>query len=77
MLELFVIYERPKDFPRSYVLRRHVVRRVLGSIIGVPDDVPRHVAPSLDDVREQLPAGLKRIQKPGDDPDPCVHEVWI
>jgi hypothetical protein len=74
MVELFVIYERPSDYPHSYVLRRQVVDRQ-GEIHI--DPAPLAVALSVDVVRARLPSFLTLLQGPGTDPDPVIYEVWI
>lgn len=72
MIELWTIYEKPRDYELSYVLRRALV---LGGRIR-HDAFPTAVAPTLEEVRAKLPAGLTQVQKPGDDPDACIVEVW-
>jgi hypothetical protein len=73
-VELFVIYERPRDYPYSYVLRRQVVD---GQGEIHLDPVPLAVALVVDEVRAKLPPFLTRLQGPGTDPDPVIYEVWI
>jgi len=73
-LRMWVIYERPSDFPNSCVARGHTVT-ASGSI---PDaGLPRVIGPTVERVRELLPPGLVQIQRRGDDPDPCIAEVWM
>jgi hypothetical protein len=69
---MWVIYERPADYPNEYVLRRWLQ-------IGdktLAETFIRARGRTADDVRPYVPAGLNRIQAPGDDPDPCIFEVW-
>jgi hypothetical protein len=72
-LTIFVVYERPSDFPDSYVVRRHVVQP--GGLLAV-DKEPLSVAATLDEVRSALPTGLFRIGRFTAD-DPVIKEVWI
>lgn len=79
MLELFVVHERPRDFPHSYVLRRQVVHPD-GSI--AVDPLPLAVQLASDPralvlLRAAIPRGCTQVQGPGDDPDPCIVEAWL
>lgn len=71
---VWAIYERPKDYPHSYVLRRWHVEDA--STAGRPDPVPTAVALTIDEVRSALPVGLHRLE-PVRFEDPCIKEVWI
>ena len=71
-LPMWVIYERPRDYPNGYVVRRHVV--VPGSGIWV-DPIAVGVS-SLELARREIPQGLfRRGRQDGD--DPAIKEVWI
>lgn len=70
-LEMWVIYERPRDYPDSFVVRRWLIEK--GS--PVPTDTIRVVA-SLEEAREQVPAGLYRMDRQPVD-DPYIAEVWV
>jgi hypothetical protein len=72
-LVLWVIYDRPRDFPNNYVLRRQMPLPN-GNVIVDPDFV---VGPDLAAIRAMLPPGLVQIQRPGDDPNPHIIEVWV
>ena len=72
MLEMFVIYENPADYPDKFVCRRWVVKSDGAS---VPDG---HcwVAPTLAVARERVPPGCYRLDhQPGE--DPCILETWL
>lgn len=69
---MFVITERPSDYPDSYVLRRWLVSG--GDIYS--DPCPLRVAPTAAGARVALPSDKVLIQGPGVDPDPVVFEVW-
>lgn len=72
VLTQYTIYERPKDYPESFVVREwHIVRGrdtpVAGAVVAVVD--------TLGDARAAVPGHLYRIgRQPGD--DPVIVEVW-
>ena len=70
-LVIWTIYERPRDFPDSYVLRGHVIER--GGTR--PHDVC-FVAATLEEVRTQLPLGVHCLPRSPDD-EPQIVESWI
>jgi hypothetical protein len=69
-LEVFAIYDRPKDYPDSYVVRRWVGEQA--------DREPLAVAPSIEMARQALPKdrGLSRMRPFAGD-DPVILEVWL
>jgi hypothetical protein len=71
-LEMYVIYENPKDFPNKWILQRCVV------ICGIPvsDTIPVAIEDSLESVRRAVPPGLVRMDRFPND-DPVIREVWI
>jgi hypothetical protein len=72
LLEMFVIYERPSDFPESYVVRRHVVEGA-GSRACTE---PLCIVPTLEAARAAIPRGVLNIGRlPEDEPE--IVEVWI
>jgi hypothetical protein len=71
---MWVIYERPRDFPHSYVLRRWVLDKDGGN---VPDVLPIAVDLELDNVRAKLPDGATLLHGRGVDPDPVIVEVYV
>jgi hypothetical protein len=72
-LVLWVIYYRPHDFPSNYVLRRQMPLPN-GNVAIDPEFI---VGPDLDAIHAMLPPDLVQIQRPGDDPDPHIIEVWV
>jgi hypothetical protein len=83
-LAFYVVYLRPTDYPHSLILRRQILRRHEQTKLSeiVPDPCPLVVMladypGALDTIRAELPPGLVRVQGPGDDPDPCILEVWV
>jgi len=68
VLEIYVVYEDPKDFPGKLVLRRWV---------GLtPDPEPLIVATELKEIRETIPDHCVPINR-FDDDDAKIKEVWI
>jgi hypothetical protein len=68
---LFTIYEKPRDYPHGYVVRRWVTD-------GGPEPHPREamVAATLEEARALVPPDLYRLQRSPED-DPCIVESWI
>ena len=67
-LVIFVVYERPRDYPEEFI-----VRCWRGETI---DREPFARGRNLDEVRAQLPPGLFRMAAmPGD--DPVILETWL
>jgi hypothetical protein len=76
-LATYAIYEKPRDFPESFVVRRWTVRG--GVLDPVADPEPLVVADSLEAARrglEDVVPGLFRLSRePGD--DSVIVETWI
>lgn len=72
VITVWVIYDHPKDFPTSWVLRAQSVL-YNGAI---KPHAACHAAATLDGARAGLPPGLVNIQRQGAD-DPRIHECWI
>lgn len=71
-LNIWTVYERPRDFPQNYVARRSVV--YTGGKLVQTAEV--RIAASLDEVRARLPPGLHCMPRDPKD-DPVIVEVWI
>ena len=70
-LSMYVVYNRPKDFPNNFVVRRWIIHPGQvegGELIGVADDLSK--------ARRLLPEGLHNLGRYIQD-DPCIEEVWI
>jgi hypothetical protein len=74
IMQQFVVYNSPDDYPGKYVLRRWWVKQ--GEPEPVSDPAPVIVATSLSDVRAAVPFGLYCVPRAPND-EPCVHEVWL
>lgn len=68
---MWVIYERPADYPQGYVLRPQLASRY-----GVSVAPERQVASTVEEVRALLPPGLVCLGRQEQD-DPSILEVWI
>jgi hypothetical protein len=73
VLRMWVIYERPLDYPDWYVLRAWDI--VEGVPVGVPEREAQ-LASTLAAARELLPPGLYNIGRQEED-EPQIVEVWV
>jgi hypothetical protein len=67
VLQLWTVYENPRDYPGKFVARLFL------------NDEPtqiHHVAATLWQLLEMIPENLVRIPRDPQD-DPCILEVWI
>lgn len=69
-MKLWVIYERPKDYPDHFVVRRWTVD--VGR--AIPEKLAA-LATTLEEARDIVPDGLHCIPRHESD-DPCIVEVW-
>lgn len=72
VLDIYVVYADPADYPGRYVVRRQTVGR------GVVDIAPEPlgVVDTLEQARHLLPDGLNWLDRqPGDEPQ--IVEVWL
>jgi hypothetical protein len=69
---LYVIYEKPSDFPNDFVVRRWT------TIDGKPvaHASPHAITPTLEAARESIPPGLYCLPR-FDQDDPVIREVWL
>jgi hypothetical protein len=77
MIKIWVIYERPKDFPDQFVMREHHIK---GGKNGGPNEVRPtehfYTADSIAELRRKVPAGKQRIERiEGDEPQ--IVEWWF
>lgn len=69
-LTMFTIYERPKDYPRHFVVRKWT------STAGEPSPGECQLADSLDEARKLVPWQCIRLDRMAAD-DPFIVETWI
>lgn len=66
-LEMWVIYEKPLDFPEQFVARKFILDK--------PTNL-RYFGDTLEEIRQTIPEGLTMIPRFHQD-DPKIVEVWI
>lgn len=74
---MYVVYENPRDFPGSHVVRRHYL---MAPGDGThPERTPLAVVDSLDAARSEIVAVSPGAQRVGRMPadDPVIVEVWM
>lgn len=70
-LQIWTVYDHPRDYPDGFVARMHVVGR------GAHGPTARALyGATLGDVRAALPPGLTCLARSPDD-DPRIVESWI
>lgn len=70
-LQLWVVYDRPRDFPNCFVARLFLV----GPEVNGPTNRCL-LARSLEGVRRMLPPGLTRLDRHPTD-EPQIVETWL
>lgn len=73
VLAMWVVYERPKDFPEGFIARRWSVLDG-GRLQASTNEVI--TGASLLEVRGKLPRGLHRIHRDPRD-EPQIVETWL
>ena len=69
---IVAVYEHPRDFPRSYVARVHIVSKKR----HWPSPNIFIIRDTLAEVRAAIPAGMHRTNRlPAD--DPCIVETYF
>ena len=71
-LVMFTVYDHPRDYPDSYVVRRWLIGA--GEVTADPE--PTCVTPSLELARASIPDGLYLLHRHRDD-DPSIVETWF
>lgn len=69
-LDLFTIYDHPRDYPESFVVRHWT----LCAGILIPGE-RLAVVPTLADARAAIPSGLENFGRDETD-DPAITETW-
>lgn len=70
VLEMWVVYKYPKDFPNDYVVRRW---KIDGQELIACE---AQFAPTIEAVRKNIPDHLTMLRPMAGD-DPCIVETWI
>lgn len=71
MLDMYVVYERPRDFPNSFVVRHWII----DGKGGKPTDW-LVVGKTLDQVRQAIPGYCVRLERSPED-EPQIVESWL
>jgi len=71
-LDLYVIYDHPKDHPNNFVVRRW--KLAADGTLTAENDC--FLAGTIDDARSFVPRGLVHIPRYPQD-DPVITEVWM
>ncbi|WP_439891569.1 hypothetical protein ACS7SF_02715 [Ralstonia sp. 25C] len=69
-LEMWTVYERPKEYPQGFLARRWIVTDIAMATETY------YTAPTLSQVRECLPGGLF-CQPRAELDDPAIVETWF
>ena len=72
VMTLWIIYDRPRDYPDKFVLRRQFVVRGIAEPVKEKNCV---LADRVADLQKLIPPGLMNLVDPGD--DPAILEVWV
>jgi hypothetical protein len=67
VLDVWIIYDSPSDYPGHFVARRFLVNQPTADVL---------TAATLEDVRALLPKGLLRLERTQHD-QPHIVEVWV
>ena len=70
-LSMWVIYEKPRDYPQSFVVRRW---RVVAERVIATQEFSVH--DTLEQAREGVPVWCARIDRDPED-DPVIVESWL
>lgn len=71
-MRLYVVYEKPKDYPDFFVVRGWTIRH--NGLIADPR--PIAFEKTLDEARKRIPEGMYRVE-PSENDDPVIVETWI
>ena len=75
MIEQYIIYDHPSDFPYNWVVRRRQTKPgwslfdTHAEFFDDPESAREHIHTKLTDP--------VCVQGPGDDVDPVIYEVWM
>ena len=70
-LEMFVIFDHPKDWPDKFVARQFLIQEDTATPTGT-----FWLGDSLDEVRSHLPPHCARLERDPND-EPQIVESWI
>lgn len=70
-LEMFVIFDKPKDYPGIFVVRRFIIENDM----AIPTNL-HWMGETLKEARESIPPHCVRIERDPND-EPQIIESWI
>lgn len=73
LLEMFVVYKYPRDYPDKFVVRRWGINR---GESAKPDQDWFFLADTLEGVRGHVPRHCVKLERDPND-EPQIVEVWI
>lgn len=76
VLSMWVVYDRPRDYPEHFVARRWDVTLNQDGKAEMHATLLFELAATLEGIRDKLPWGLSRLERYAED-DPCIAEVWL
>lgn len=76
VLNIWVVTHDTKDFPGLYVVRIHEIEIGPGYTGYTRPTDQFHTAPSLEEIRKFIPAGMTKVFRDPQD-DPVIIESWI
>lgn len=76
VLDMYVIYERPTDYPDNFVMRKHSVVSKANAEIEIQVDPSITLDQTLDGIRSKVPPGLFNAGRTPLDESQIV-EVWM
>lgn len=73
---MYVIYDRPSDYPTKFVVRIFKVVDIADNIVNIVDKAITGQADTLEECRKLIPKGYSNVGRTKYD-DPVIAEVWI
>jgi hypothetical protein len=73
-LEMFVVYDHPRDYPDHFVVRRWIIGAQPGEPLS--DDGWLYIADTLEQIRNYIPPHCVRLERDPND-EPQIVESWI
>lgn len=75
MMKIWVIYEKPTDFPDQFVMREHHIKGGKNDRAVTPTD-NFYTADSIAELRRKIPAGKQKVLRHQDD-EAQIVEWWF
>jgi hypothetical protein len=76
-LVMYVVYNRPRDYPEEFVIRRWFIGPDHDGILAQFMDTQLYArSRTLVGIRAEVPPGMFRMPRYDDD-DPAIYETWV